>query len=101
MTRTREQIRNEHSEVLKSIEELKTKARELFLEDIQHSDEKRTYTEKLEEHPRPKWARKDHWLNGKVVGRMFWSETYTDDDTGEKFTVNRQEVVKVDGKWLV
>lgn len=39
--------------------------------------------------------------NKKTVleGRVYWMETFTDDDTGEKIKIERSECVTIDGVW--
>lgn len=63
------------------------------------SDDVQRFEEKIESHPKAKWERKPHSLDGKLVGRIFWNEDFLDGDTGEKITIERQQVVRVDGEW--
>jgi hypothetical protein len=48
-----------------------------------------------------KYQRKDHPLNGKVVGRIHWIENVKDDDTDEVIEIKRSRVVAIGGDWVV
>ena len=63
------------------------------------SDEVQQFTEEIESHPRQKYERKDNWLDGKLIGRIHWKEGIKDEDTGEIITINRNQIVRVDGDW--
>ncbi len=42
---------------------------------------------------------KPHSLEGKLVGRIFWKEVFTDEDTGNPIEIERSQIVYVDEKW--
>ncbi len=98
--RTRTEIKLEQEKVIEQINSLKKKARELYEEDLMLSDDKRRFEEKVEHHDRPKYARKPHFYDGKKVGRIYWTETFTD-EKGHSMKIDRQMAVRVDGEWIV
>jgi len=72
---------------------------ELQQQEILLSDETQRFEEKIESHPKRKYERKPNWLDGKLVGRIFWKENFKDESTGEVVTIEREQVVRVDGEW--
>ena len=68
-------------------------------QDLLLCDDVQRFEEKIEQHPKQKWERKSNKLDGKLVGRIFWKEDFIDEDNGEVITVERQQVVRVDGEW--
>jgi hypothetical protein len=74
----------------------------LTKQDILLCDETQRFEEKIEEsHPRSKYKKKPHWLDGKLVGRIFWNENFKDEHTGEVITIERQQIVRVNGEWCL
>ena len=82
------------------IDDLKKEIIELKRQQIMLSDETQRYEEKIESHPKSKYQRKPHYLDGKLVGRIFYKEEFIDEDTKEVIVINRSDVVKVDGNWI-
>jgi hypothetical protein len=96
---TRQEIEAKRQENFQKIEALKKENIELAKQDILLCDETQRFEEKIESHPKTKYQRKPHWLDGKLVGRIFWNENLKDEDTGEVITIERQQIVRVDGEW--
>lgn len=100
MPRTRQDIKDDLSRVWQGIKKLNAKEEALQKENLLFCDEDQRFEEKVERHERPKYQRSPHQLDGKLVGRVFWREGFKDDDTGEIIYVDRERVIRVDGKWL-
>jgi len=96
---TRQEIEAKRQSNFQKIEELKRENIELTKQSLLLSDDVQRFEEKIESHPKLKWQRKPNFLDGKLVGRIFWNEDFFDGDTGEKITIERQQVVRVDGEW--
>lgn len=96
----RNEIELKRKENFNKIEELKRDNIELAKQAILLSDEKQQFIEKIESHPRAKYQRKDNYLDGKLVGRIHWKEDFKDEDTGEKITIDRSRLVRIDGEWV-
>lgn len=96
---TRQEIETKRQENFAKIEALKKENIELAIQYILLCDDKQRFEEKIESHPKRKYERKPNWLDGKLVGRIFWNEDFKDEDTGEVVTIERQQVVRVDGEW--
>lgn len=96
---TRQEIKAKMQENLDKIKAIEKENFELSTQDILLCDETQRFEEKIESHPKVKYQRKPHWLDGKLVGRIFWKEDFKDNDTGEVITIERQQVVRVDGEW--
>ena len=94
---TRQEIEAKRQENFQKIEVLKKENHELAIQDILLCDEKQRFEEKIESQPKSKHQRKPNWLDGKLVGRIFWNEDFKDESTGEVVTIERREVVRVDG----
>lgn len=98
--RTREEIQNEIIQKEKLILTIKNEINDLRKEDLLLSDDEQRFEEKIESHPRYKYQRKDNFLDGKLVGRVYWKENFKDDDTGNIITIERNKIVRVNGEWL-
>jgi len=83
------------------IRELRRENEQLFRQSLLLSDDKQWYTEKVEHHPKEKWQRQQHPLDGKVVGRINWKERIQDGDTGQYVEIERSQVVRVNGEWVI
>jgi len=97
---TRKEIRQKKQEALDKIEALKTENLELSKQACLLCDEEQWFTEEIESHPKQKWQRKSHELDGKLVGRIHWMEGFRDEDTGQVIQIERQKIVRVDGQWV-
>lgn len=92
----REQLEMEIAAKKEQITKLKTEIIELRKETILLCDDKQWFTEEEEEHiikKRPKIIEKF------FVGKRHWKEDFKDEDTGEVVTIERCEVVRVNGEW--
>jgi len=96
---TRQEIEAKRQENLQKIKAIKEENIELAKQAILLCDETQRFEEKIESHPKAKYQRKPHWLDGKLVGRIFWNEDFKDEDTGKVITIERQQVVRIDGEW--
>lgn len=96
----RSQIKAKKEKLLKKIDDLENQILELDRQDILLSDDFRRFEEKVESHPIVGRQKKQHCLDGKLVGRIFWKELFMDDETGKEITIERQRVVRVDGEWI-
>lgn len=96
---TRQEIEAKKQSNFQRIEELKRENIELTKQDLLLSDDVQRFEEKIESHPKAKHQRTPNKLDGKLVGRIFWKEDFVDEDNGEVITVERQQVVRVDGEW--
>lgn len=65
------------------------------------SDETQQFKEEIESHPKRKYQRNPHYLDGKLVGRIYWKEYFKDDDTGDEIEIDRSMIVRIDGVWQV
>jgi hypothetical protein len=95
----REEIEIKILDIHKKIEVLEKEIIELKKENILFCDENQWFEEKIESHPKLKYQRKNNFLDGKLVGRVFWKEDFKDEDTGEVITIERQQVVRINGEW--
>jgi hypothetical protein len=98
--RSRAEIKARKSEILQERTRLADEYNTLVLEGYLLSDDEQRFEEKVESHPRQKFQRKAHPLDGALVGRIHWVEEFTDEGTGDKFLVDRQRVVRVNGVWV-
>jgi len=97
---TRIEIEQKRKENFDKIEELKKENIELYKQAMVISDEKQWFTEEIESHPKAKYQREPNYLDGKLVGRIHWNEDFKDEDTGKLITIERSQLVKVDGEWV-
>lgn len=95
----RNEIREEIAAKKKQIDGIIHEIIELQKESLLLCDEEQWFREKVEQHPRQKYQRKDYWLHNKLVGRVHWNEDFKDEDTGEVITIERSQVVRVEGEW--
>lgn len=94
--RSRADIENDIAGKEELIKQLESEIIELKKESMLLSDEHQRFTEKEEEvviSRRPKKTEK------RLIGRIHWKQWFLDDDTGEKFCIDRSCVVRVNGEW--
>jgi hypothetical protein len=60
-------------------------------------DKHQWFTEKKEDVQISKRPKK---FEKKLIGRIHWNENFTDEATGEVITIERSELVRVNGEWL-
>ena len=93
----RQEIQNAISQRRKAIEALKEEIFKLWEQNMLLSDETYRFEEKEEDvvvKRRPKIIEK------KLIGRRYWKAKFVDDDTGNVITIDRQEVVRINGEWV-
>lgn len=81
---------------IEKIKQLKTEITELRKESILLSDKHQQFTEKEEEVlicGRPKK------YETKLIGRIHWKDDFVDEDTGDVITIDRTQIVRVNGEW--
>lgn len=89
----REQLEAKADKNVKKIKALKLENEEIGKQLILLCDDKQWFTEKLE---LVKVARKKEKM---LVGRRHWKEDFKDESTGEIVTIERSEVVSIDGRF--
>jgi hypothetical protein len=80
------------------IAQLKKSNNDLYYESLLLSDDEQQYFEEEREvvvSKRPKVTKK------VLFGMVRWNEDFRDEDTGEVITIERHQVVKEDGNWVV
>lgn len=80
-----------------TIKQYKSEIIELERELLMMSDSEQWYSENM-----TTVIEKDGRKKNKVerlIGRVHWNEDFKDESTGEIITIERSQVVKVDGKW--
>lgn len=86
------QIASKKEQVVK----LQSEIQELRKETLMLCDERQWFTEEEEEiivKKRPKI------IDKVLVGKIRWKEDFKDEETGEVVTVERAQVVRVNGEW--
>lgn len=58
-------------------------------------DDKQWYKESIETEP---FSKRKETRN---VGRIYWNENFTDEDSGETITIERSRMVMINGEWLI
>jgi hypothetical protein len=96
---TRKEIDVIISDNKKKIQAILDENRELSRQKCLICDEDGFFTEEIEHHPRRPYQRGRNALDGKLVGRNHWFENFKDEDTGELVTIERTEIVRIDGVW--
>lgn len=79
------------------IKRLENEIRELTKQSLLLCDETQWFTEKEED---VKISKRPKKFEKKLMGRIHWNEDFVDGDTGEVVTIERSQLVRVDGKWL-
>lgn len=95
--KTRKQITKAIEAKFEKIKTLKAEIIELRKEDLLLNDKKQQFTEKDEEvliSGRPKK------YETRLVGRIHWKEDFVDEDNGSVITIDRSQVVRVNGEWI-
>ena len=97
IARTRSAIEEDIQTCKDTIEGLKTEILELRKEGLLLCDEQQRFEEKIETITE-KDGRK-RFKREALIGRVFWKETFVDEDTGNHITVERNQVIRKDGEW--
>lgn len=98
MSKTRKQIEAKIQKNKQLILELKKENNDLYYESLLLTDKEQQYIEEEREvyvTKRPKVTKK------VLVGMVRWNEDFRDEDTGKIVTIQRHQVVKEDGNWVV
>ncbi len=94
---TREDIENTIEAKELEIKKINKEIKNLIILGYQLCDDKQRYEEKMEERvisKRPKQTVTE------LIGRIYWKEDYYDeDDKTNKITIERNRIVRVNGKW--
>lgn len=96
--RDRKIIQSEINSKILAISKLRQEIKELSIENAQLCDKKQWYIEKEETRI---VSKKPKVVETVMVGRNYWIEYFLDEDTGKKFPIERNEVVRVNGEWLL
>lgn len=94
----REDIIKQRESILKKMEKLNDEYHLLLIADYLLCDKQQWYKESIENHPKKRGCAKNY-LDGKLVGRIYWMQDFKDEYTGIVFPVERNRVVRVDGNW--
>lgn len=89
----REVIHEQLAANKEAMQKLHTEIVELKKEALLLCDDVQWFVEKKEVIGRGKSKRE------VLVGRIHWNEDFKDEDTGETITIERTEIVRVDGEW--
>lgn len=95
---TRKEIEDLITAKKETIQQFKKEIIELNRQALLISDEEQWFTEEKEIVTECE-GRKKRKVE-KMVGRINWNEDFKDEDTGEVITIERSQVVKMDGDWL-
>lgn len=96
--KSRKRIHNQIQSRLKRIEKLLQETVELRKEQLTLTDKMYRYEEKEVEvlvSGRPKK------YETRLQGIRYWTDFFLDEDTGKKIALERSEIVKENGKWLI
>lgn len=94
----REAIRSKITELENLIIKTNIEIQELVRQDLLLCDDDQQFVEKME---KVVVSKRPFVEEERLIGRIYWDEYFTDDDTGEKITINRCQTVRVDGIWVV
>lgn len=98
MSKTRKQIEAKIQKNKDLIAKLKKENNDLYYESLLISDNEQKYIEEEREvvvSKRPKVTKK------VLFGMIQWDENFRDEDTGKVVTIQRHQIVKEDGVWVV
>lgn len=98
MSTKRQELKNKRELIKKVIEDLQKQYKELYYESLLLSDETQRYIEEEVELVISKRPKKT-----KVVlrGYIQWDEKFPDGDTGKVHVIQRHQIVRQDGQWIV
>ena len=96
---TREIIKNKIDETIEKINFYKAELEKLEKENLLFSDEQQWFVEK-EEEVKFRQNRKVVTEN-KLIGRVFWKEHFVDEDSGELIEIERNQIIRENGKFIV
>ena len=99
----RQEIKSKIEDNLKAINALEESTIELLKEYHLLSDDVQRFEEKVEYYHHTDKRRKPHPYDGKLIGRIYWTEIFVDEDEEEgdkEIKVDRNMVVRIDGQWV-
>lgn len=96
----REEIKKLIDEKLTQIDLLQQEIIELKKQNLLISDDKQWFTEEIFFEEKKKFQRKENYLNGKLVGRIHWKESFQNEDSKEPFIIDRSLIVRIDNQWV-
>ena len=96
-TVTRKQIEALIASKKQTIQQFKTDIIQLERQALLMSDEEQWFTEE-NEMVTEKDGRKKNRVE-RLIGRVHWNENFKDESTGEVITIERSQIVRVDGNW--
>ncbi|HEX8334710.1 MAG TPA: hypothetical protein VF622_18955 [Segetibacter sp.] len=96
-TVTRKEIEASIQAKKEAIKTIKTEIVELSKQSLLFSDEEQWFTEKLET-VTYRENRKKVSVE-KLIGRRHWNEDFRCENTGKVITIERSEVIRIDGQW--
>lgn len=96
---TREAIDNLIKSKYEAIKTLKDEILDLRRQDILLSDEKQWFEEKMESVS--KRVNRKKVTEEKLIGRVYWNESFKDEDRPENpIVITRCQVVRINGEWV-
>ena len=96
-TRTRAVIKEQIKACEDSIDALQAQRKELLIDGLLLCDDEQRYEEKVEVISEKKEGKRVK--REALIGRVYWKQTFHDEDTGNPITVERNQVVRIDGEW--
>jgi len=94
--RCRADINNDITQKWELIQQLKSEILKLEKEDILLCDEHQRFEEKYEDVIISKRPKK---IESKLIGRIYWTEEFKDEDTNQSVFIDRSQIVRVNGVW--
>lgn len=94
----REYLNSEIVRLEELIKDSQKSIRETQVKIYQLCDDVSTYKEGREDvliSSRPKK------FENKLIGRVFWTQYFEDEDTGQKIAIDRKRIVREDNKWFL
>ena len=96
---TREIIKNKIDETIEKINFYKAELERFEKEDILFSDDQQWFVEKEEE---VKFRQNRKLIKEtRLIGRVYWKEHFVDEDSGELIEIERSQIVRENGKFIV
>lgn len=96
---TRKQIHKKIQENNDRIKKLKIENRNLELQSLLICDKNQWFKEEIETVK----IRENRKLISQecLIGKIYWKETFNDEGTGKKITIERNMIVRKDGLWII
>lgn len=97
--RTRRKIEAAINKKKEAIKSLKNEIVELGHEWYLLSDREQQFVEQMETITRRENRKKV--TEEKLIGKVTWKEDFIDEDTGKTFSIERCQIVRINGEWIV